>query len=132
MSDQPTIESNCGIAYYLVDGDKLVGRFVLELYQGEVPMEIGERIEGVTGEIAGIYAIDTHMPGGETFANGTVQFMPMGDQGAYKVEWIMNLTEFGQTTFTMYPSIMIYKAVGLATDDTHIAVACDNEVYSVG
>jgi hypothetical protein len=133
MSELPKVDSPCGVAHYEIDGDTLSGRFVLELYGGLVTKEVGTRSQGQTGAIAGTYEIATHTPDRENvFANGTVEFIPFGDQGAYKVVWVLHLTAWAQQVYTMFPATMIYKAVGLATDATHISVGWDNDLFDAG
>ncbi len=122
----------CGIAVYVLDPvtGALDGRFALAVYGGQVPAEPCIKLEGATNELAGKYACETMTPDGSCFAEGTLRFSPVGDEGVFAVKWVLHLTEASQQQYPDWPTTMIYDAIALSTGTDMISVSWDNDKYS--
>lgn len=131
--DATQLTSSSGVIVYQWDNQQntLVGTFVLALYAGDLAQEFGRKVQGESGQLAGIYAISTHTPTGAIFANGLLIIDAVGNLGAYKVTFILeptpeNLHNLGYVEGT----VLFYDALGyLPQGQTQFSVAWDNDVY---
>ncbi|WP_437724990.1 hypothetical protein [Sorangium sp. So ce861] len=122
-----------GVIIYRMDmNGNIEGTFALAQYGGALAREIGKKMSDNPGSFAGEYSVTTFRPDNRKFADGRMIADPLGNQGAYRVRWVLRpveeaLQELGYVSGTE----LIYDAIGITLDGgKDVSVAWDNSVFT--
>lgn len=130
----PELTSGCGVIMYTWNSaaNTIEGTFVLSVYGGSLAKEVGKKTKGTSGQLPGVYDIQTFTDTGVLFATGQLILAAVGTAGAYSVQYILhptpeNLKALGYVEGTA----LVYDAIGyFLPDNVHLAVGWDNNLYT--